>query len=116
MPPTVVSTVKPVRVSSPLLVVMVTGVVPRALICARVTRVPSMRRLSRPSSALRVMLPVPVSLVSATVVRPASNTVVSPVAAPLPSTGVIDGPPSVTPSMVMVSWATSLRAPGSARV
>ena len=57
-----------------------------------------------PSGAVTVSVPVVVSVLSPTFTRPFSYTSACPVtAAPLPSTGVITGAPSVTPLMVMVS-------------
>ena len=86
-----------------MLVCTVIGVAPSALSCVSETAVPPTLMLDRPSSADNVTVPAWVSDVSPAVVRPASLTVTSPVATPLPSTGVIVGAPSVTPLIVMVN-------------
>ena len=99
---------KAVRVSVPSGVVIAIGVVPSACSCAAVTTVPPIVTDRNPSAAATAMVPVLRSLVSGPPgpsTSPCSSTSVCPVAAPLPSTGTIDGPPapSVWPWMVMVS-------------
>ena len=70
---------------------------------------------ARPSGASMTIVPVAVSLVSATLVSPSSKTVFSPVAAPFRSSGVTSGLPSVLPVMPIVSVASSVNAPSLMR-
>ena len=64
-----------------------------------------MLTLCRPSAAAIAIVPPVASLASAGLVSPCSNTSVAPAAAPLLSTGTMDGPlaASVRPLTVMVS-------------
>ncbi|MPN41108.1 hypothetical protein SDC9_188649 [bioreactor metagenome] len=95
---------------------MVTGVLPRVASWAAVRVVPPTVTLLRPSGAVTVIVPLVLSEVFATVIRPISLTVAWPVAAPLPSTGVMLGTPSVRPLMVMVSVAVVVLPSPSVRV
>ena len=104
---------------SPVLITADGVATDKASSCATVKVTPPMVTSFRPSGAVTVRLPVVVSLLVAASLpplRPDSWTVASPVAPPLPSTGVICGAPSVWPLMVIVSVLDAERLPGSVMV